>query len=691
MNMITTPANVAGSRPCGCGGSKTGGGCSCGCGTATCTTDTLVRPRFFAGQLLTEDDLQSLEDYVAAKSRLHNSRLFGAGVVCGLEVLCHPCGGGKVTVQPGYALDCCGNDIVLQCATELDINAMIRDLRRDQLGGYDCGDPCSGASGGKPAGNALATSTSTAGAPPPAASVAREYCLYVDYCEQATDPISPYATDEPCSPQSCEPSRIREGLRFKLRCPTHRASPNDFLAAVERCLRDAVGIEKISVDTLQLLNPAVVARQFLDQKKTFEDLRSELLDVIDRSPHPVSCKLRDEVLALKAPADATPAPKPAGESLGVNPDADKTSSASTTDISALERSAGDSTAATQLAGIFVKIYKECICMAINPPCAQCDDTDVLLACLTVKDCDVVDICNLARDLVLSPAALSYWLSWDRLQAQLEAFCCPDLPCTPHQPSETVTLQRPPFNLERLGAPPAAGQPPPAAGQPPPASGQPPPAAGQPPPASEQPPPAAGQPPPAAGQPPPAAGQPPPAAGQPPPAAGQQPPAAEPAPGTLLGLPSSVAQPAQVIGHLFGILGTLTPQASKAQAFNNIARVLQTMGSSPPAPDLTSALAQANAKIDALQAKLDNAVSLLPPENTAKALQDVSEKVTALKSQVDGVASAVPTADTMHALTQASASIGTMSAQLADLKTQVETLAKRAPKKPARGGAGGANG
>ena len=102
-----------------------------------------VRPRFFAGQLLTEDDLGALTAYTTAKDRLHNRYLFGAGVVCGLWVSCDPCGGGTVTVQPGYALDCCGNDLILPCPATLDVNAMIRDLRAAQLG-KDCGDPCAG-------------------------------------------------------------------------------------------------------------------------------------------------------------------------------------------------------------------------------------------------------------------------------------------------------------------------------------------------------------------------------------------------------------------------------------------------------------------------------------------------------------------------------------------------------------------
>ena len=74
------------------------GGGACGNGTvasATLTATVFVRPRFFAGQLLTEDDLTALTDYMTAKDRLHNRHLFGAGVVCGLWVSCDPWGGSR--------------------------------------------------------------------------------------------------------------------------------------------------------------------------------------------------------------------------------------------------------------------------------------------------------------------------------------------------------------------------------------------------------------------------------------------------------------------------------------------------------------------------------------------------------------------------------------------------------------------
>src|SRR4051812_28075963 len=78
------------------------------CGRLEC----LCRPRFFCGQILTDEDLNRLEHYIIEKNKLHNRYLHGWGVACGMEVSCHPCAG-FVTVKAGYALSPCGNDIVV--------------------------------------------------------------------------------------------------------------------------------------------------------------------------------------------------------------------------------------------------------------------------------------------------------------------------------------------------------------------------------------------------------------------------------------------------------------------------------------------------------------------------------------------------------------------------------------------------
>jgi hypothetical protein len=177
------------------------GDCGCGCGGASATPSAFVRPRFFAGQLLTEDDLSLLVDYVAGKDRLHNRMVSGPGVVCGLEVSSDPCGGGTVLVHPGHALDCRGNDIVLSCKEKVDVQALIRELRVSSLG-VSCGDPCD--------------------------DDERHFGLFVRYEESSVDPVAPYATEEPCPAPGCVPSRVKEGFRFVVKCDTaddHRYNP----------------------------------------------------------------------------------------------------------------------------------------------------------------------------------------------------------------------------------------------------------------------------------------------------------------------------------------------------------------------------------------------------------------------------------------------------------------------------------
>jgi hypothetical protein len=95
------------------------------CGMLEC----LCKPRFFAGQVLTADDLNRLKHYVIAKNRLHNRQLHGWGVVNGLEVTCDVCGKG-VVVGCGYALSPCGDDIVVCEPVTVDVCALIKACKQ---------------------------------------------------------------------------------------------------------------------------------------------------------------------------------------------------------------------------------------------------------------------------------------------------------------------------------------------------------------------------------------------------------------------------------------------------------------------------------------------------------------------------------------------------------------------------------
>jgi hypothetical protein len=85
-------------------------------GATACAT--LTRPHFFTGQLLDAATLQAEQDYHREKLRRHNRMLYGFGIVSGLGVHVEPTsapGGGRVIVDPGYAIDACGEEIAV-CA-----------------------------------------------------------------------------------------------------------------------------------------------------------------------------------------------------------------------------------------------------------------------------------------------------------------------------------------------------------------------------------------------------------------------------------------------------------------------------------------------------------------------------------------------------------------------------------------------
>jgi hypothetical protein len=88
--------------------------------------EPLERLRFFSGRLLSADDLQQEQEYFLARLRRHNRFLHGWGVVSGLGVSLS--GKDTLVVQPGLAIDCAGNEIVLSEKSELCVKGMAGKL-----------------------------------------------------------------------------------------------------------------------------------------------------------------------------------------------------------------------------------------------------------------------------------------------------------------------------------------------------------------------------------------------------------------------------------------------------------------------------------------------------------------------------------------------------------------------------------
>lgn len=113
--------------------------CPCGCApcdTQCCELECLVRPEFFCGQLLTDEDLTALVKWNRTHYRLGRYQ-YGWGVACGLELTRDPKNPAGVLLHPGYALDCCGNDIVVcepsaYSLAKLCPQGKCQDLRSEQ-------------------------------------------------------------------------------------------------------------------------------------------------------------------------------------------------------------------------------------------------------------------------------------------------------------------------------------------------------------------------------------------------------------------------------------------------------------------------------------------------------------------------------------------------------------------------------
>jgi predicted flap endonuclease-1-like 5' DNA nuclease len=102
--------------------------CHCGCASCDgtcCRLDCLVQPRFFCGQLLTDADLSALLKWARDRFGLSRYR-HGWGVVCGLDVRGKFGSPTTVTVTPGYAVDCCGNDVIVCEDASLDLKRYCR-------------------------------------------------------------------------------------------------------------------------------------------------------------------------------------------------------------------------------------------------------------------------------------------------------------------------------------------------------------------------------------------------------------------------------------------------------------------------------------------------------------------------------------------------------------------------------------
>jgi hypothetical protein len=149
--------------------------------------DYIKRARYFHGMLMTDRDFKEEQLYHNRKRKLLNQTLHGWGVVCGLKVKPTTTPGPNIVVEPGLALDCHGNEILVCEAQTID--------------------PCV-----KPSPHAE-VQAGLCDAYKIDAQPHTDPTLYVmiKYKERITDPVPVYAPGGSCEEKVCDYSRTQEG------------------------------------------------------------------------------------------------------------------------------------------------------------------------------------------------------------------------------------------------------------------------------------------------------------------------------------------------------------------------------------------------------------------------------------------------------------------------------------------------
>lgn len=381
------------------------------CGGLEC----LCRPRFFAGQLLTEEDLNRLDHYIVEKNKLHNRYLHGWGVVCGLEVFCHPCEG-QVTVTSGYALSPCGDDIVLCADDVVNVCDLIERCReRERL---ECEPPQPAPSAEcqdvqeqwvltvcfteKPSRGVTALRGSSAPACCSSCSCGGSSSCGCGCQESANSrrPPEPFArtarsrtADTRSGRDLCEPTLTCESHYFSLyKAPAGDPKPQAgaMVERFEACLKglfDAVPALPASIEEAQAW--------CCQLKQNFIDFFAD---------HPIH-----DCLALQNLSQfVCPAPSP-----NQTPQQYQTA------------------VLVQVAPIVAEYIRSCLCSALLPPCPDpALGNCVPLATITIRkrDCKIMRVCNWsARKFVTTFPNLQYWFSFlpfvRNLRQAIATACC----------------------------------------------------------------------------------------------------------------------------------------------------------------------------------------------------------------------------------------------------------------------------
>jgi hypothetical protein len=370
---------------------------------------------------LTEEDLNRLDHYIVGKNKLHNRYLHGWGVVCGLEVFCHPCEG-QVTVTSGYALSPCGDDIVLCANDVVNVCDLIQRCReRERL---DCEPPrpaataecqdvqeqwvltvcftekaARGVTALRGSSEPVCCSGCSCGGSSNCGCGCQESGMSRKQPASATRSARSLSTDARSARDLCEPTVTCEGHHFSLykvsaADPKHGEALGAMVQRFEACIKglfDAVPPLPTNIKQAQAW--------CCQLKQNFIDFLTD---------HPIhDCLALQKLSQFICPAPShNQTPNQYGTAVVV-----------------------------QMAPIVSEYIRSCLCSALLPPSPDPAASNcVPLATITIRkrDCKIMRVCNWSvRKFVTTFPNLQYWLSFlpfvRSLRQLIEDGCCPPFP------------------------------------------------------------------------------------------------------------------------------------------------------------------------------------------------------------------------------------------------------------------------
>lgn len=261
-----------------------------------CGLMNFERPKYFCGHLLTDVDLTLEQRYFREKTRLYHRALDGHGIACGLRLTCDRDCSGSILISRGYAIDNCGNDLILAERTSFDVVGRL--VEKGLIVQEPAPDPC------KPE--------------KPKAECHFQQCFYItlSYREEETDFATPLVTA--CQPMlsECEATRVRETVQLDVveTLPSDERSASALKRRLESCFAIfsegafAQSLHKHRDALREIITPPAAAasskaseHRHAEYHKLFFELRGLLLLYFNQHPDKYDCTIEHEIRKVRFP------------------------------------------------------------------------------------------------------------------------------------------------------------------------------------------------------------------------------------------------------------------------------------------------------------------------------------------------------------------------------------------------------